>query len=41
MEHGYDQAVAVRALLARAGFEEVQSWKDLAGIGRVSGGKRK
>ena len=41
MEHGYDQAEAVRSLLARAGFEEVQSWKDLAGIGRVSGGKWK
>jgi release factor glutamine methyltransferase len=39
MEHGYDQAGAVRALLSGAGFVEVQSWKDLAGIERVSGGK--
>ncbi|HWU97198.1 MAG TPA: peptide chain release factor N(5)-glutamine methyltransferase [Oxalicibacterium sp.] len=40
MEHGYDQAAAVRQLLIDQGFEEVQSWKDLAGIERVSGGKR-
>ena len=39
MEHGYDQAAAVRQLLIAKGFEEVQSWKDLAGIERVSGGK--
>lgn len=40
MEHGYDQATAVRGLLTVAGFSEVQSWKDLAGIERVSGGRR-
>jgi release factor glutamine methyltransferase len=40
MEHGYDQAAAVRALLADAGYTEVQSWQDLAGIERVSGGRR-
>jgi release factor glutamine methyltransferase len=39
MEHGYDQAEAVRALLTAAGYSEVQSWQDLAGIERVSGGK--
>ncbi|EJN08967.1 peptide chain release factor N(5)-glutamine methyltransferase [Herbaspirillum sp. YR522] len=39
MEHGYDQAAAVRALLDRSGFCEVQSWRDLAGIERVSGGR--
>ena len=39
MEHGYDQAAAVRALLAARGFSEVQSWRDLAGIERVSGGR--
>lgn len=38
MEHGYDQAVAVRALLVAGGFTHVQSWRDLAGIARVSGG---
>ncbi|NVD96832.1 peptide chain release factor N(5)-glutamine methyltransferase [Massilia sp. BJB1822] len=39
MEHGYDQAAAVRALLASAGYLEVQSWQDLAGIERVTGGR--
>ena len=39
LEHGYDQAEAVRALLAARGFTEVQSWRDLAGIERVSGGR--
>jgi release factor glutamine methyltransferase len=37
-EHGYDQAEACRALLAAQGYREVQSWPDLAGIPRVSGG---
>ncbi|MFI4939699.1 MAG: peptide chain release factor N(5)-glutamine methyltransferase, partial [Burkholderiales bacterium] len=41
MEHGYDQANAVRELVAVHGFAEVQSWKDLAGIERVSGGIRR
>lgn len=40
MEHGYDQAHAVRALLAAAGYGSVQSWRDLAGIERVTGGQR-
>lgn len=40
LEHGYDQAAAVRALLAARGFADVQSWQDLAGIERVSGGRR-
>lgn len=39
LEHGYDQAEAVRNLLNEAGFQQVQSWKDLAGIERVSGGQ--
>ncbi|MCP3708183.1 peptide chain release factor N(5)-glutamine methyltransferase [Paraburkholderia sp. CNPSo 3274] len=38
MEHGYDQAAAVRALLENAGFKEVRSERDLAGIERISGG---
>jgi len=38
MEHGYDQALAVRDLLALHGFRQVQSWHDLAGVERVSGG---
>jgi len=40
LEHGYDQAAAVRALLAQAGYTDVQSWQDLSGIERVSGGRR-
>ena len=39
VEHGYDQAAAVRALLDNARFYDVQSWHDLAGIERVSGGR--
>lgn len=38
MEHGYDQSAAVRHLLMQQGFTEVQSWRDLAGIERVTGG---
>jgi release factor glutamine methyltransferase len=38
LEHGYDQAVAVRRLLQQAGFDNVQSRRDLAGIERCSGG---
>ena len=40
MEHGYDQAAQVRALLTAQGYGEVQSWTDLSGIERVSGGIR-
>lgn len=40
MEHGYDQAEAVRDLLKQNNFTEVQSWRDLANIERVSGGKK-
>ena len=39
MEHGYDQAVEVRALLQDAGFSQVVSWQDSAAIERVSGGR--
>ena len=39
LEHGYDQADAVRALLRDRGFADVQSWRDLSGIERVSGGR--
>jgi release factor glutamine methyltransferase len=38
LEHGLDQASAVRALLGEAGFLEVASARDLAGIERVSYG---
>ena len=39
LEHGYDQADAVRGLLRNAGFADVQSRQDLAGIARCSGGR--
>jgi len=39
IEHGYDQAAPVRELLAQQPFEQIQSWRDIAGIERVSGGK--
>lgn len=39
LEHGYDQAAAVRDLLVAAGFENVQSKRDLSGIERCSGGR--
>ncbi|MEB2399578.1 MAG: peptide chain release factor N(5)-glutamine methyltransferase [Alcaligenaceae bacterium] len=38
MEHGWDQAAAVRGLLASAGFSRIASHRDLAGIERVTGG---
>ncbi len=38
-EHGYDQAARCRALLSQAEIIDVQSWRDLAGIERVSGGR--
>lgn len=38
LEHGHEQAQAVRALLNQAGFAGVQSRCDLAGIERCSGG---
>ena len=41
VEHGMGQERAVCALLDSAGLEEVTTWPDLAGIPRVSGGKRK
>lgn len=40
LEHGYNQATAVRARLLDAGFVEVASWKDLAGIERATAGRR-
>lgn len=38
LEHGYDQADTVRILLEVAGFLHPQSWADLSGVHRVSGG---
>ena len=39
MEHGWQQAPAVRELLSAAGFIDVASWQDLAGHERVTGGR--
>ena len=38
LEHGFDQAAAVRELLGAAGFQAVASRTDLGGIERCSGG---
>lgn len=39
LEHGFDQAAAVRALLQQAGFAEVGSQRDLSGHERISLGR--
>lgn len=39
LEHGWDQAEAVRGFLAAAGFREIVSRTDLAGHRRCSGGR--
>ncbi|VVE29790.1 protein-(glutamine-N5) methyltransferase, release factor-specific [Pandoraea capi] len=39
-EHGYHQAADVRALCSAAGFADVMSERDLAGIERTTGGRR-
>ena len=39
LEHGYDQAARVRGLLQEAGFDDVFSACDIAGIERASGGR--
>ena len=38
MEHGWDQAEMIRALLKQKDFKQVESLKDLAAIERISGG---
>jgi release factor glutamine methyltransferase len=40
LEHGHDQAEAVRALLQEAGWKNVQSRQDLAGIARCTGAQK-
>ena len=39
LEHGHDQATRVRQLLHTAGFADIASRRDLAGIERCSGGR--
>jgi release factor glutamine methyltransferase len=41
IEHGYDQAARVRALLAEAGFSGIRSARDASGIERVAEGIQK
>lgn len=38
-EHGYDQAAAVQALLREAGFQNVTTRQDLAGVERATAGQ--
>lgn len=38
LEHGFDQAAAVRELFRVNGYENIESRRDLAGIERVTGG---
>lgn len=39
LEHGATQADAVREALLQCGFAQVQTWQDLSGLDRVSGGQ--
>lgn len=39
LEHGYDQADTVQTMLRRNGIPRPESWTDLSGIRRVSGGE--
>jgi release factor glutamine methyltransferase len=39
VEHGQGQDASVRQLFAQGGLESVQTWPDLAGIPRITGGK--
>jgi release factor glutamine methyltransferase len=39
VEHGYDQAVQVRAIFTQFGFAAVESRRDLAGIERITGAR--
>lgn len=38
LEHGFEQGKSVRQLLANAGFSDIQTFIDLAGLERVTGG---
>jgi release factor glutamine methyltransferase len=40
LEHGYDQAEAVRALFEQQAYESVMTYKDLAGLPRVTVGQK-
>jgi release factor glutamine methyltransferase len=38
LEHGYDQKFSISAILNKLGYEKIQSWQDIQGHDRVSGG---
>lgn len=40
LEHGYDQGVAVRGILAGNGYRQIETRQDLAGIDRLTLGRR-
>lgn len=40
LEHGHDQGAAVRALLTKAGFANVETRMDFGGNDRVTGGQK-
>lgn len=40
LEHGHDQGAAVRELLQQQGFLDITTRRDLAGIERITGGRR-
>ena len=39
-EHGYDQGERARAILEQHGFLCIETWRDIAGNDRISGGQR-
>jgi len=41
LEHGFDQAVSVQNIFANNNFDEVETWKDLADLDRVTFGQYK
>jgi release factor glutamine methyltransferase len=40
MEHGFNQAVSIRQLLVDAGYDAVDTRRDLSGHERLTGGRR-
>lgn len=40
LEHGFGQGEGVRGILQENGYEKVTTWRDLAGLERVTGGRR-
>jgi release factor glutamine methyltransferase len=40
LEHGHDQKLHVQAILNKLGYKKVQTWQDIQGLDRVTGGIR-